>query len=387
MSSSTPSRSTSARRSGLRAVVAGGALALVGGLVAPTLALASPVADPKDPNSAAEKAGVQRGNATMGWRDGVERATVDQATSGRVGALAKVTRAGKLVPMTGVLGIDVSSYQGVVDWVSFTKVKAELRLRQGDRGEQLSQPLLRLAVPRCEVRRHVRRRLPLRQPEREERQEAGHLLRQVRRRLDQGRQDPARCARHRVQPVRRQHVLRAVQEEDGRLDQGLPGHLQEADDPRRRHLHDHRLVEQVHREHHEVQHGPTRCGPPAGRRRRGRARCRAAGRTTRSGSTRRRARSTRTGSPTASPGSRCWPDARWQVTAGQMDRVRRYRVRCQRGSSRSPGADGRRLAELGVLVVGEQPGPDQEPNPVGASSEKPAPRPGTRSMVRCVCRQ
>jgi len=118
MSSSTPSRSSSARRSGLRLAVVGGALALTGGMLAPTLAVASQVPDPKDPNSAAEEAGIQPGNATMGWRDGVER-----ATSPRVGALARVTKAGKLVPMTGVLGIDVSSYQGVVDWVSFTKVQ------------------------------------------------------------------------------------------------------------------------------------------------------------------------------------------------------------------------------------------------------------------------
>ena len=135
MSPSTPSRSTSARRSGLRVVVAGGALALTGGLLAPTLALASPVPDPKAPNSAAEKAGVQRGNATMGWRDGVERATSD-----RVGALAKVTRAGKLVPMTGVLGIDVSSYQGVVDWVSFTKVKRSFVYVKASEGSSYRNP-------------------------------------------------------------------------------------------------------------------------------------------------------------------------------------------------------------------------------------------------------
>ncbi|HEY5785272.1 MAG TPA: GH25 family lysozyme [Microlunatus sp.] len=140
MSSSTPSRSTSARRSGLHVLVAGGALALVGGLLAPTLALASPVPDPKAPNSAAEKAGVQRGNATMGWRDGVERATSDRATSDRVGALAKITRAGKLVPMTGVLGIDVSSYQGVVDWVSFTKVKRSFVYVKATEGSSYRNP-------------------------------------------------------------------------------------------------------------------------------------------------------------------------------------------------------------------------------------------------------
>jgi GH25 family lysozyme M1 (1,4-beta-N-acetylmuramidase) len=123
MSSTTPSHSTSARRPGLlpwgvRCLTAAGALVLSAGLVAPTLAFAGPVPDPRGPNRAAEKAGVQRGNASMGWRDGVERPTSD-----RVAALAKITRAGKLVPMTGVVGIDVSSYQGVVDWASFTKVK------------------------------------------------------------------------------------------------------------------------------------------------------------------------------------------------------------------------------------------------------------------------
>lgn len=135
MSTTTPSCSTSARRPGLRVVVAGGALALTGGLLAPSLALASPVPDPKAPNSAAEKAGVQRGNATMGWRDGVERATSD-----RVGALARITRAGKLVPMTGVLGIDVSSYQGVVDWVSFTKVKRSFVYVKATEGSSYRNP-------------------------------------------------------------------------------------------------------------------------------------------------------------------------------------------------------------------------------------------------------
>jgi GH25 family lysozyme M1 (1,4-beta-N-acetylmuramidase) len=140
MSSTTPSRSTSARRAGLRVVLAGGAFALAGGLLAPTLALASPVPDPKDPNSAAEKAGVQRGNATMGWRDGVERGSADRVTSDRVGAAAKVTRAGKLVPMTGVLGIDVSSYQGVVDWASFTKVKRSFVYVKATEGSSYRNP-------------------------------------------------------------------------------------------------------------------------------------------------------------------------------------------------------------------------------------------------------
>ena len=141
MSPSTPSRSTSARRTGLRVVVAGGAFALVGGLLGPTLAMASPVPDPKAPNKAAAKAGVQRGNATMGWRDGVQRTDLARvAGDSRITATSKVTRAGKLVSMTGVLGIDVSSYQGVVDWASFTKVKRSFAYVKATEGSSYRNP-------------------------------------------------------------------------------------------------------------------------------------------------------------------------------------------------------------------------------------------------------
>jgi GH25 family lysozyme M1 (1,4-beta-N-acetylmuramidase) len=146
MSSSTPSSSTSARRSGLvrrglRLATVGGALVLAGGLLGPTLAMASPVPDPKAPNKAAAKAGVQRGNATMGWLDGVQRTDLARvASDSRVTALSKVTRAGKLVPMTGVLGIDVSSYQGVVDWVSFTKVKRSFAYVKATEGSSYRNP-------------------------------------------------------------------------------------------------------------------------------------------------------------------------------------------------------------------------------------------------------
>lgn len=146
MSTPTPSSSPSDRRSGparraLRLATAGGVLVLAGGLLGPTLAVASPLPDPKAPNKAAARAGVERGNAAMGWRDGVQRTDLARVSGdSRVAALSKVTRAGKLVPMTGVLGIDVSSYQGVVDWVSFTKVKRSFVYVKATEGSSYRNP-------------------------------------------------------------------------------------------------------------------------------------------------------------------------------------------------------------------------------------------------------
>lgn len=146
MSSSTSSLSTFAgpsrrRRRRVRLATIGGALVLAGGLLGPTLATASPLSDPQEPNTTAAKAGVERGNATMGWRDGVQRTGVARAAGDtRVTAASKVTRAGKLVPMTGVVGIDVSSYQGVVDWVSFTKVKRSFAYVKATEGTSYRNP-------------------------------------------------------------------------------------------------------------------------------------------------------------------------------------------------------------------------------------------------------
>jgi GH25 family lysozyme M1 (1,4-beta-N-acetylmuramidase) len=139
------SLSTSLRRRVLRLLATGGALALAGTLWTTGIAGASPVADPKEPNAAAKKAGVERGNATMGWKDGVDRGVGGQSPAGgasdaRVGGYAKITRAGKLVPMTGVLGIDVSSYQGVVDWVSFRKVKRSFAYVKATEGTSYRNP-------------------------------------------------------------------------------------------------------------------------------------------------------------------------------------------------------------------------------------------------------
>ncbi|HYI58594.1 MAG TPA: GH25 family lysozyme [Microlunatus sp.] len=136
----TSTGSPMARRS-LRLVAVGGALVLAGTLWAGPLAAGAAPVDRKQPNAAARQAGVERGNATMGWRDGVERSVGSRAaTDSRVTAYAKITRAGRLVPMTGVVGIDVSSYQGVVDWRSFAKVKRSFAYVKATEGTSYRNP-------------------------------------------------------------------------------------------------------------------------------------------------------------------------------------------------------------------------------------------------------
>ena len=125
--------------------------------------------------------------------------------------------------------------------------RGALGLHQGDRGHLLHQPVLRTAVQRVLQRRDDPRRLPLRDPQRLERRHPGQLLRGPRRRLVARRQDPARRAGHRVQPLRRD-VLRAEPGLDAQLDRGLREHLPGPHRPRRGHLLDHRLVEPVHRQ-------------------------------------------------------------------------------------------------------------------------------------------
>ncbi|MFT4166567.1 MAG: GH25 family lysozyme [Microlunatus sp.] len=116
----------------IRVLVAASALALVGSVSAP-LAQASPATD----------AGLEPGNAVMGWRAGTQRSVDSQVSAGsdsRVTSYANVTRAGDLVPMDGVVGIDVSSYQGVVDWVSFTKAKRSFVFVKATEGTSYRNP-------------------------------------------------------------------------------------------------------------------------------------------------------------------------------------------------------------------------------------------------------
>lgn len=130
-----------------RLLVASGVTTLAGLLLTPGLATGSPVPDPGQPNAMADRAGVQPGNATMGWRQGVQRSVGGEVSVGgkasadsRISAAAKVTRAGKLVPMSGVVGIDVASYQGVVDWMSFARVKRSFAYVKATEGTSYRNP-------------------------------------------------------------------------------------------------------------------------------------------------------------------------------------------------------------------------------------------------------
>jgi GH25 family lysozyme M1 (1,4-beta-N-acetylmuramidase) len=110
ISLSTRPGSALARTALARTVLAGSALAVGLALVVPAgTAYGTARADGSKPTAAARKAGVERGNATMGWK----HRSVERADSGL--ALAPTP----LKKMTGVLGIDVSAYQPHVNWRSY----------------------------------------------------------------------------------------------------------------------------------------------------------------------------------------------------------------------------------------------------------------------------
>jgi GH25 family lysozyme M1 (1,4-beta-N-acetylmuramidase) len=68
----------------------------------------------------ARKRGIEAGNAPMGWQHArLAPVTSTAATSLRASSTQVSTQATKLVPMSGVLGIDVASYQRTVNWASF----------------------------------------------------------------------------------------------------------------------------------------------------------------------------------------------------------------------------------------------------------------------------
>jgi GH25 family lysozyme M1 (1,4-beta-N-acetylmuramidase) len=81
-------------------------------------AYARPAPTPRH-STEAKAVGMEPGNAPMGWR---HARLGDGATLGQKSLDARdsrVSASAKLVPMTGVLGIDVSSYQKNVNWASY----------------------------------------------------------------------------------------------------------------------------------------------------------------------------------------------------------------------------------------------------------------------------
>jgi GH25 family lysozyme M1 (1,4-beta-N-acetylmuramidase) len=92
--------------------------------------------------AAAEKAGLQVGNATMGWRErGTERAVPAEQRSGllRYGAAASRSSTSSFTP-DGVLGVDVSSYQGKLKWSTWTKKDRDFAYVKATEGTSYTNP-------------------------------------------------------------------------------------------------------------------------------------------------------------------------------------------------------------------------------------------------------
>ncbi|WP_375426306.1 lysozyme [uncultured Friedmanniella sp.] len=85
------------------------------------------------PTSAARAAGVEPGNAPMGWRSALTRPALTAKVTGP--ALA----AKAFVP-SGVLGMDVSSYQGTVKWPSHAKAHKQFAYIKATEGTGYKNP-------------------------------------------------------------------------------------------------------------------------------------------------------------------------------------------------------------------------------------------------------
>ena len=103
-------------------------------LVQNTAAVAVPRAPV--PTAEARSAGVEPGNAAMGWRQDA----LDAAAPPRSGARAAAPRA--FVP-SGVLGIDVSSHQGRVNWSSYARAGKRFAYVKATEGTSYRNPYFR----------------------------------------------------------------------------------------------------------------------------------------------------------------------------------------------------------------------------------------------------
>lgn len=90
----------------------------------------------------AREAGVEFGNAPMGWRQrGTERAEVTAPKSPllRYGAAARSSSTDSFVPK-GVLGVDVSSYQRNITWSTWTKKDRDFAYIKATEGTSYKNP-------------------------------------------------------------------------------------------------------------------------------------------------------------------------------------------------------------------------------------------------------
>ena len=120
----------------------------------------------------------------------------------------------------GVLGIDVSSHQGKVNWAAGSTRAGASPTSRPPRARRYRNPYFSSQYNGSAKAGMIRGAYHFANPAGKSGVDPGPLLRQARRRLDGRRQDAARRARHRVQPVRLD-LLRREQEEDGGLDQGF----------------------------------------------------------------------------------------------------------------------------------------------------------------------
>jgi GH25 family lysozyme M1 (1,4-beta-N-acetylmuramidase) len=89
------------------------------------------------PTPAARAAGVEPGNAPMGWRSALTR----QASAG-ARASSPLTAAKAFVP-SGVLGMDVSSYQGKVMWPRHAQARKQFAYIKATEGTRYKNPYFR----------------------------------------------------------------------------------------------------------------------------------------------------------------------------------------------------------------------------------------------------
>jgi GH25 family lysozyme M1 (1,4-beta-N-acetylmuramidase) len=92
--------------------------------------------------AAAREAGLEAGNATMGWRErGTERTQLRQQGGGllRYGASSARSSTDSFTPK-GVLGVDISSYQGKLKWSTWTKKDRDFAYIKATEGTSYKNP-------------------------------------------------------------------------------------------------------------------------------------------------------------------------------------------------------------------------------------------------------
>ena len=176
-------------------------------------------------------------------------------------AAALVATAGPAAAAT-TPGIDVSRYQGTINWTSVKNAGIQFAFIKATEGTSYKDPNFNANYTNSYNAGVIRGAYHFARPNISSGADPGRLPRQQRRRLVGGQPDPARRARHRGQPVQRRLLLRPVHHRHAQLDPGLPEHLQVPHRPVRGHLHHHQLVEPVHRQlDRPVGQPPALAGP------------------------------------------------------------------------------------------------------------------------------